>query len=246
MCVGVLPQEAISHFRRVCEYKRLEILCSLVKQGDRILDVGCGIGTYTSIPLSYLPINIMAIDSDKETIEYSKERNDRKNLEYVCSSGEFYYTKAKFDVIVCSHILEHIPDPRRLLLNMGNLLQGNGVLYVAIPNGFGWFEMQNLLPRMMCKTQIGKSLVNRMMGSAKDTLSDSHHVHFFTVPSIKMLLESTGWRVVSQYNDEFLGGILLDRILARLPLLAKWNGRIADFVPLPLANGWIFVCRKAL
>ncbi len=245
--MGILiPQEATRHFKRQCEYERFEVLCGLLKEGDRVLDVGCGIGTYTSTPLSYLPISITAIDSDKGTIEYAKERNTHKNLEFICASGEFFYTDTQYDLIVCSHILEHIPDPIKLLLNMRRLTKDGGYFYVAVPNGYGWFEIQNFLPRMLCKTKWGKELISKMMGNAKDTLNtDSQHIHFFTVGMIERLLEQAGWRVVRQVNDEFLGGIVFDRIFARLPLLAKWNVNVADRLLAQLANGWIFVCKKA-
>jgi 2-polyprenyl-3-methyl-5-hydroxy-6-metoxy-1,4-benzoquinol methylase len=242
----IIPQEATRHFKRQCEFKRLEVLCNLLKEGDKVLDVGCGIGTYTSIPLSYLPVSITAIDSDPRTIVYAKQKNHRSNLEFVYEIGEYLSPKVQYDLIVCSHILEHIEVPWSLLIHMRRLLKDDGLLYVAIPNGFGWFEMQNFLPRMLCKAKWGRKMVSWLMGGAKDTLNaDSPHIRFFTVGGIKRLLEQARLRVVAQANDEFLGGIVLDRIMARFPSLARWNVEVADNLPAQLANGWIFICRKA-
>ncbi len=124
-------------------------------------------------------------------------------------------------------------------------MKDDGILYIAIPNGFGWFELQNLLPRFLCKTSWGLQIVRRMSG-IKDTINiESQHVNFFMMYGAKHLLKRCGWQVVRQVNDEFLGGIVFDRILARLPSLAKWNVEVADKLPSWMADGWIFVCKKA-
>jgi SAM-dependent methyltransferase len=196
--------------------------------------------------LSYLPVSVTAIDTDPKTIGYAIALNGRNNLRFVVASGETFSPNARFDVVVCSHILEHLANAVPLLKNARELLKDEGMLYVAIPNGFGWFELQNFLPRMLCKTRWGRRLVNRLMGKAKDTLNlDSPHVQFFTAGRMKRLLKVTGWRVVAQVKDEFLGGIVFDRILSRIPSLARWNVRVVDRLPLWMTNGWIFVCRKS-
>ena len=242
----MISNEATKHFKRQCEYKRLEVLSGLLKKGDSVLDVGCGIGTYTSTPLAYLPVSITAIDSDKKTVDYASERNQHENLEFLCACGEYFDDDEQYDLIVCSHILEHTPVPIVLLGNMKRLLKDDGVLVLAIPNGYGVFELQNCIPRLLLKTAWGKRLITKMLGNkAKDTLNmDSPHIHFFTVDKIKKLLKLSGWQIINQVNDEFLGGIVFDRIFAKLPAMARWNVGIADSLPAQWTNGWIFVCEK--
>jgi SAM-dependent methyltransferase len=190
-------------------------------------------------------VSITAIDSDPSTIVYANQKPHRSNLEFAYEMGEYFEPKVQYDLIVCSHILEHTEVPWSLLIHTRRLLKDDGLLYVAVPNGFGWFEIQNFLPRMLCKAKLGRKLARRLMGSAKDTLNaDSQHIRFFTVGGIKRLLEQARLRVVAQANDEFLGGIVLDRILAKFPSLARWNVEVADRLPAQIANGWIFICEK--
>lgn len=235
-------------FKRQCERKRFEIIKGLANNGDKVLDVGCGIGTYTSIPLSYLPVNITAIDSDPKTIEYANKRNSRYNITFKVGKGEDYQSNEQFDLIICSHTLEHVRYKTQFIYNMKWLLKDDGVFYLAIPNGFGWFEIQNYIPRLLAKTKLGERLINKLMQKdIKDTINrDSWHVNFFTEKQIKYLLEDCGWKIKRQHSDEFLGGIVLDRILSKFPRLARWNTDIADKLPMWLTNGWIFVCEKQI
>jgi len=244
--VGVIPKEATKHFRMQYEYKRLEAIRRLLKEGDKVLDVGCGLGIYTSNPLSYLPVSITAIDVDPKTVDYANDRNQNSNLEFVVALGETFETDDKYDLIICSHILEHIEEPIKLLKNMGKLIKEGGLLYVAIPNGFGWFEMQNFLPRMLWRLSWGRKLIEKMIGgNYKDSLNrEDWHINFFTVKRIKRILENSGWQVVGQINDEFLGGIVFDRILSLIPPLERWNVKVADRLPTQLVNDWMFVCKR--
>ena len=240
------PKEATKHFKRQCEYKRLEVICSLLKEGDRVLDVGCGIGTYTSDPLSCLPIKVTAIDSDLRTIQYMQESNCSKNVEFFCVDGEHFDSDWRYDVIVCSHTLEHVSAPIVLLGNLKRLLKDDGILYLAIPNGFGAFEAQNLLPRLLSKSNCGRELIHKMAGKGKDTLNtESPHICFFTASRVRRLLLKAGFKIERQSSDEFLGGIVFDKIFSKVAILAKWNTNVAGRLPMRMTNGWIFVCRKS-
>lgn len=136
--------------------RRLLILSSLLKEHDEVLDIGCGVGSYITDTLGYLPIKITAIDYDDNSIEYAKRHNQHKNVEYIVASGESYRTEKQFDVIVCSHVLEHCLYPEVLLKNINRLLKEDGKLFLAIPNGYGCFEFENFVPRQIMKTNIGK------------------------------------------------------------------------------------------
>jgi SAM-dependent methyltransferase len=39
-----------------------------------------------------------------------------------------------YGFIVCSHILEHVPDPRRAMRELGRVLRPEGILYLAYPD----------------------------------------------------------------------------------------------------------------
>ena len=243
--IDLIPKEITQNIaERV--HKRLDVICGLLKEGDKVLDVGCGTGAYISNALGYLPIYITAIDYDSKSIKYAQNRNQHKNLEFVLASDESFETKHKFDLVICNHILAHSPTPLSILKNVREFVKEGGLLCVGIPNGFGCFEIENFIPRMMYKVAWGQELTRKVRGTViKDSLNiDSQHVQFFTIGGITQLLEKTGWEVMEQVNEDVFCGMISDRILSRIPLLDKWNIWIADKLPAQIAAGWIFICKK--
>lgn len=48
-------------------------------------------------------------------------------------------TDNKFDVVTCNHVVEHHPDPKTLLNQLGGCLKENGNLVFAVPNAACYF-----------------------------------------------------------------------------------------------------------
>lgn len=108
----------------------LKAVADLPKQG-RFLDFGCGNG------------NILKFFSQKldgwclHALEYSEKWKERV---LAIPQVEAFYTSLedlgdeRYDVIVMSHVLEHIPDPSAFLQKLKQHLTPNGVLFIAVPN----------------------------------------------------------------------------------------------------------------
>lgn len=226
--------------------RRLSILTSLIKEGDEVLDIGCGSGSYITDSLGSLPIKVTAIDSDEKSIEYAKAHNKFPNVEYQLGSGEWFTSDKLYDVIICSHVLEHTDLPNGILWNARLLLKQDGLVFLAVPNGFGCFEFENIVPRLLSESSFGKAIIEKLKDKrVKDTLNaDSPHINFFTFNKLGRMIYDNGLEIYQQYNEQVIGGVVSDRTLLKLPMVAQWNLAIGDRLPAWCSNGWIFVCKK--
>lgn len=102
-----------------------------------ILDVGSGAGTIDFF-LGSLGFCVTGIDISKIAIE--KAINSAKNLQLQRSVFfqyvefvEKFFTKEKFDIILCSEVIEHCKNDKRFLLKVHSLLKKDGLLIISTP-----------------------------------------------------------------------------------------------------------------
>ena len=75
---------------------------------------------------------IIAIDIDKQAINYAKINKSQNNIEYIVSPiEELNLKESSIDVITCSHIYEHVPSAENLMANYIQISEARGVCYFA-------------------------------------------------------------------------------------------------------------------
>jgi len=109
-----------------------------LKKNSRILEIGCGIGTYTELLASYCDKGtIDSYDISEENIKIAKERLSKftyVNLFKGDVTEESF--KKEYDFIILPDVLEHIPIElhNKLFNSLSNSLAKNGVILIHIPN----------------------------------------------------------------------------------------------------------------
>ncbi|HLY19970.1 MAG TPA: methyltransferase domain-containing protein [Bryobacteraceae bacterium] len=104
--------------------------------GQRVVEVGCGIGNFTGWLLDRELV--VAVDVEAACSERLKERySGRPNLHaLVCEPGSRTFAGiARFgpDCCVCLNVLEHIEDDRGALEAMASILQPGGAILLLTP-----------------------------------------------------------------------------------------------------------------
>lgn len=106
-------------------------------ENKKILDVGCGGGILTE-SMSKLHANVTGIDASSEVIAAAKEHASNNNLaiEYQHTYLEEFISKnqAQFEIITCMELIEHVPDPAKLIMDCSKLLQPGGKLFISTLN----------------------------------------------------------------------------------------------------------------
>ncbi len=101
---------------------------------ERSLTKVIEIGSSSGILLNAFKVegfDVTGIEPSKLAVEYSKEKY---NLKVINGLFEEVEIKEKFDLVLCSHMLEHINNPIEFLSKVKDILNEKGVLYIKVSN----------------------------------------------------------------------------------------------------------------
>ena len=104
--------------------------------GQRVIEVGCGIGNFTSRLLDRE--TVLAVDVDPACVERLRERYaNRPNLHaFVCEPDTAAFADLAHwrpDSCVCLNVLEHIDNDARALEAMASVLVPAGAIVLLVP-----------------------------------------------------------------------------------------------------------------
>jgi SAM-dependent methyltransferase len=111
------------------------ILKNVPKNKGLALDVGCGTGR-VSFALASLGYKVVGIDANERAIEIAKNINENSGSNISFQAANFSsetIENGKYDLAVCSEVLEHIEDYKPLITGMFAALKPNGRLIVTVP-----------------------------------------------------------------------------------------------------------------
>ena len=151
-----------------------------LKSPGRALDCGCGAGDNARL----LSVRGWAVDG----ITISREEKCRASrfceVVYIADleSGLPPEINGSYDLVIFSHVLEHLRDPSRVLKDAGRVLMPGGHVAVALPNVLAWrYRLRFLLGQFEYE---------------EGGIMDATHLRFYTFASGKRLLESNGFQIL--------------------------------------------------
>lgn len=104
------------------------------KTGIRILDIGCGSGNLGAYLKSIWPtVQIVGVTFSQEEANLARLYLDEV-IELDINLINDQSISGKFDYIICSHVLEHLYNPQKVLNVLSVYLNNGGYLVIALPN----------------------------------------------------------------------------------------------------------------
>ena len=161
------PDGDALHADSPCESKRARLLFRNVTKylprggRNRILDFGGGDGR--------LMREFLGRDWGCHVVDYRKD--PLPGVERIGTTVADIPVAARFNVIVCSHVIEHVANPLEVVSALKRHLESDGILYIEVPM--------------------------EVWGRAPVQEEPVTHVNFFTPYSTCLLLERAGMRVLS-------------------------------------------------
>ena len=116
-----------------------------IRDGDMVLDVGCGEGRHSIYACQLAQCTVCALDIEQKNAIKTKfflsamDDDGRNRSQWLSLRGNAMYMPfpdACFDKVICSEVLEHIPDDRQAVNEFRRILKNNGVLAVSVPSYF--------------------------------------------------------------------------------------------------------------
>ncbi len=105
--------------------------------GNKILDIGCG-GGILSESMTKCGGIVTGIDMAESVLHAAKLHSQEQNLiiEYLCTTAEALAEQQpnSYDVITCMEMLEHVPDPREIVVACAKLIKPNGAIFFSTLN----------------------------------------------------------------------------------------------------------------
>jgi SAM-dependent methyltransferase len=164
------PYWKIEHQDRLAAFAEL-----LGRPSGSILDIGCGGG--------WLLQYAAAAGWEVQGIEPSRSMWERARHRAPVILGTFPHIDLgarRFDVVNLKLVLEHVPDPARLLLEVREVLAPGGLVCIAVPNDFNRLQ----------------AAVRQRYDKTAWWISAPAHVNYFSFDSLERLLSRTGYAPV--------------------------------------------------
>ena len=105
-----------------------------LQPGQRVLDLCSGVGSFD---VTDLPCAAIALDEDEAAFHAAAVLPPGPYWRVVGASGRIPFAGGSFDLVICHHGLEHIPNVEETLAEIGRILKPDGRLVISIPNGYG-------------------------------------------------------------------------------------------------------------
>lgn len=147
--------------------------------GVKVLDVGCGTGSITSLANRDKGNTVIGLEPDPARAALARSRGIEVYEELL--NPDFIARHGPFDVVMFADVLEHIADPQETLNLAVTALRPGGLILTSVPN------VAHITVRLML-------LFGRW--EYQDVgIMDATHLRWFTMKTYKRFIENSGLKI---------------------------------------------------
>jgi 2-polyprenyl-3-methyl-5-hydroxy-6-metoxy-1,4-benzoquinol methylase len=183
-----------------------------IPQGSYVLDYGCGPGRLGRA-IQACGLRVMGVDTSADMIKQAQSLVGASgDLSFkVITQAQEATTDGPYDAIVCSSVIEYVPDAAGLIRVFRASLRGPGVLIISFANSTSFF-----------RRRWERDLGSNPMGPAQ------HHT--WDMAAFQALLERNGFKVVTKplYFESPWDGRFWGRWFRRVALVGSIGVLVAQ------------------
>jgi len=240
---------------------RLDWIKNHILKEQKGLEFGCGTGVMISAILLQDGFNIDGIDLDEDSINLGKtiyKENQLDSSRLICDDIKNLPNES-YDYIIASEVFEHIPNPLldEVIALVKQKIKPNGLLLVTVPNGYGWFELEDFIWK---KLKVGSVLqffkINSVINKVKQiftgkyidceypsSIADSPHVQKFTLNSISKKVGDENFSILDFRGSTMFAGPFSNMFFTGLRSLMTFNIYLGKKFP-KVSSGFYIVFKK--
>lgn len=180
----LLRNEADPAYRR----RALRLLADLeLRDGDVVLDGGCGYGFYALAMTALRRLTVVALDTDRRRLLAA-----RRGVAAAWLAGgdvaSLPCADASFDKLLLSEVLEHVPDDGAALRELWRVARPGALLALSVPhaNYPAWWDPINKLNDALGRPPLRHAAFGGIW---------EHHQRLYTPELLRAALETAGWRI---------------------------------------------------
>lgn len=98
---GVHPKHRLTRY--------YEFFLDNIRQGDTVLDIGCGYG-FVASQVAKKAGKVTGIDTDRTSIGFARKHHHPENVDFIVGDATNYHFGKRYDAVILSNVLEHIKD----------------------------------------------------------------------------------------------------------------------------------------
>ncbi len=156
--------------------KSADLIESRIRAGrGKLLDIGCGYGFFLQ-EMKSRGWDVTGIELSRKGREYALDKMDVKVYSEALENISF--SECMFDVVTFIYVIEHMPDPVGLLMEVKRILKPNGLVLLRWPHS----------------TPIVKIL--GPMARKLDLYHTPYHLYDFSPKTIEILLLMSGFQAI--------------------------------------------------
>lgn len=171
-----------NHSNNPSRLKTLDFIFKYLDNTSNVLDLGCKEGEL-SYAIAQKAKSVTGVDYDGISIEIAKNKFQKPNLSFENTEAIEFLSKnnTHFEVLILSHILEHLDNPKEFLLSFKKYFK---YIFIEVPD----FDNSYL---NIFRSDLNLNLI----------YSDDDHITEFDRDELKSLIESCGIEIlVEEYR----------------------------------------------
>ncbi len=198
----------------------------------KILDVGCGNGSFTQILKKNFNSYLVGVDGNEYGLELSKSKGfDETYLINDFSNNELSMIQdLDYDLVVSKDVLEHVLDPQYAFRQFWKKIKIGGYLLMHVPNHFPLYGRIKFLK---------SNNIDTFNYFPNHKRYDYPHIRFYNYESILSMISIYNHEIIENFSCNFFVFPILDKFISK-----KFKKKITSIFPNSFCEAYTILIKK--